>query len=287
MENSIIINQRFKSAGVVAQFEKMLGDKTQGFISSVLQIVNSNELLKNASPETILNAAATAASLDLPINQSLGFSYIVPYKGQAQFQIGWKGFVQLAQRTGQYKRINVVEVYENQFKSYNALTEVLDADFDIEGDGDIVGYVAYFCLFNGMEKLCYWSKKKVTAHAKKYSKSFSSGFSPWNDKDQFHEMAKKTVLKNTLSKWGPMSIEMQTAHLADQSIQSAEEAYQYPDNQPKTLEENNSEEEDSRINSFIKDAKTSQDLEDIREHITPGTEASFNDRLNELKTLAL
>ncbi|MEL1206321.1 recombinase RecT, partial [Staphylococcus epidermidis] len=80
-------------------------------------------LLMSANPQTVLNAAATAATLDLPLDQNLGFSYIVPFKGQAQFQLGWKGFVQLAQRSGQFHRINVIEVYENQFKSFNKLTE--------------------------------------------------------------------------------------------------------------------------------------------------------------------
>lgn len=209
----------FTAENVKNKFKEILGQKTQGFVTSLLQVINGNKSLAKADPKTIYQAAMMAATLDLPINNNLGFAWIVPYGDQGQFQIGWKGLVQLAMRTGQYLRMNVVEVYGNQFKKFNSLTEELDADFEIDGEGDIVGYCAYFKLLNGFEKTVYWSKDKVTKHAKKYSKAFSgSGSTPWKDVDQFHEMAKKTVLKNTLSKWGILSIEMQRAVIADQAI---------------------------------------------------------------------
>ena len=229
MKNQLTTKQLFSGKSVQERFEKLLGEKTQGFISSVLQIVGNNKLLSKADPNTVLTAAATAATLNLPINQNLGFAWIVPYKGQAQFQMGWRGYVQLALRTNQYKRINVTEVYENQFTSFNRLTEELIADFNVEGEGNVVGYAAYFSLTNGMEKTCYWTKEAVIKHAKKYSQAYSSSFSPWQDKDQFDAMAKKTVLKNTLSKWGIMSIEMETAQLVDQSVQQKEGSYNYVD----------------------------------------------------------
>lgn len=255
----------FGQQSIQQRFEAILGKKAQGFISSVLQVINGNKLLKNADPSTVLNAAATAASLDLPINPNLGFAWIVPYKGQAQFQIGWKGFVQMALRTGQYKRINVTEVYKNQFKSFNRLTEVLNSNFDIVGEGEIVGYASYFMLNNGMEKMTYWSKEEVVSHAKKYSKAYGSSHSPWNDKDQFHAMAKKTVLKNTISKWGIMSIEMQTAQLADQSVQEDQGSYKYIDNET-TIDVNSEsiEEERVRILSFIYKCTTLEELNTIK-----------------------
>lgn len=231
MSNEVTIKSLMKRDEVQKKFEELLGKKAQGFISSVLQVVNRSKHLKSADPKTVLNAAATAAILDLPIDPNLGFAWIVPYKGQAQFQIGWKGFVQLAQRTGQYHRINVVEVYENQFKSYNVLTEELDADFMKDAKGDVVGYAAYFKLTNNFEKLVFWTKSKVIAHAKKYSKSYGSSLSPWSDEDQFGAMAKKTVLKNTLSKWGIMSIEFKTAVMSDQAVQNEAGKYRYVDNQ--------------------------------------------------------
>ncbi len=222
----------FAQVNVKKRFEDLLGEKAQGFISSVLQTVQNNKLLAKAKPETILNAAASAAVLDLPINQNLGFAWIVPYGNEAQFQIGWKGFVQLGLRTGQYNRLNVVEIYKNQFKSYNALTEELDAEMTKDGVGEVVGYVAYLRLCNGFEKTVYWSKKKVIEHAKKYSKTYGkknqSGkliHSPWNDSHQFDSMAKKTVLKNTISKWGIMSIEMQKAQVWDQAVIKDEPEY--------------------------------------------------------------
>lgn len=251
---------------VQSKFEKLLGAKSQGFISSVLQTVNNSKLLANADPNTILNAAATAASLDLPINQSLGFAWIVPYKGQAQFQIGWKGLVQLALRTGQYSRINCIEVFENQFKGYNALTEELDADFSVDGNGKVVGYAAYFKLINGYEKLSYWSKEKVTAHAKKYSQSYGTKYSPWSDESQFDAMAKKTVLKNTLSKWGIMSIEMQTATIADQAIVHDNDNYQYADNTV-DVEVMSEQQETERVVKFLEKVKSIDDLDVLEESL--------------------
>lgn len=223
-------------AGKEAQnrFTEMLGKKAQGFITSVLQIVSSSNRLREADPMTVYYAAAMAATMDLPINQNLGFAWLVPYKNkglmQAQFQMGYKGYIQLALRTGQYLRINVVDVYQNQFKSFNELTEELDADFGVDGEGPIVGYCSYFKLINGFEKTTYWSRQKVDKHAKKYSQSYEFDSSQW--KSNFDSMGKKTVLKNSLSKWGILSIEMQTAILVDQAVIKNEEGtdLQYVDN---------------------------------------------------------
>lgn len=228
MANELTVKDFFSREDVKGKFHELLGTKSVGFLTSVLQITNQNALLSKATPVSIYNSAAMAATLDLPINQNLGFAYIVPYnekfkdaQGQwqqrcvAQFQIGWKGLVQLAQRSGQYKAINVVEVYENQFKKYNALTEELDADFEIDGTGLIVGYVAYFRLLNGFEKTVYWSKTKVEQHGKKFSKTYENSNGVW--KSNFDAMAKKTVLKSAISKWGILSIEMTKAVVADQS----------------------------------------------------------------------
>lgn len=216
MSNKLTVRDYFNKDGVKAKFAELLGQRATGFITSVMQVVNGNNYLQKAKPESIYAAAAMAATLDLPINNNLGFAWIVPYGNEAQFQMGWKGFVQLAQRTGQYKRINVIEVHENQFKSYNELTEDLDADFSTEGNGKIIGYVAYFQLINGFEKLSYWTIAKVKAHGTKFSKTFDQKSGSWNT--NFDAMAKKTVLKNTLSKWGILSIEMQRAIISDQSV---------------------------------------------------------------------
>lgn len=224
------IRQLLSQDAIKDRFKEMLGAKAAGFITSVLQVVNGSNQLQNCDPISIYNAAATAATLDLPVVPGLGFAWIVPYKGKAQFQIGYKGFIQLAARTGQYNRINVVEVYANQFKSWNALTEFLDADFGIDGEGEIVGYCAYFRLLSGFEKLIYWTRKKVFLHAQKYSKSFEKENGQW--RQDFDAMAMKTVLKAALSKWGILSVEMQRAIRVDQAVILTEDAekVEYVDN---------------------------------------------------------
>lgn len=283
MEKSI--SKVLAQDSVQKRFSEMLGKKAPGFISSILQVVNGNNLLQKAEPATILNAAATAASLDLPINPNLGFAYIVPYKGKAQFQMGWKAYVQLALRTGQYQAINVVEVYENQFRSFNAMTEFLECDFSIEGSGKVVGYAAYFRLSNGFEKTTFWSKEKVLDHAKKYSQSFGKSFSPWSDESLFDSMAKKTVLKNTLSKWGIMSIEMERGILADQSVQIAEGEFQYPDNTPDPVEAAK-DEEIERALEWIAQAETEDDLEVIRDgfdEMPPAVQVAIDNKLKDIQ----
>lgn len=286
MENVPSTKSLFGQKSIQERFEKLLGKKSQGFISSVLQVVNGNKLLTAADPQTVLNAAATAAALDLPINPNLGFAWIVPYKGSAQFQMGWKGFVQLALRTNQYQNINTTEVYENQFKSFNRLTEELDANFDVPGEGEIVGYAGYLKLKSGFSKTTYWSKEEVIVHAKKYSQAYGKGsMSPWNDKDQFHAMAKKTVLKNLISKWGIMSIEMQTAQLADQSVQTEEGQFEYVDN-TKVIDTEVVDEEYKRIEGFIDSVDSIEKLEECAPFLSdyPELAQKYDDKESLLKS---
>lgn len=208
------------------KFEEVLGKKTQGFLASVMQVANQPQL-KNAIPATVINAAMMAATLDLPINNNLGFAYIVPYKrkfkddqgrwqesSEAQFQMGYKGFIQLAQRSGQFSRIAATPVYEGQLISANPLLGYV-FDWTIENKGEAIGYVAFFKLLNGFTAELYMSKADVNKHAGRYSQSFKYG-GVW--KDNFEAMALKTVTKLLLSKQAPLSIEMQTAQLADQAI---------------------------------------------------------------------
>lgn len=186
------------------KFNEMLGKKAAGFMSSIIAVANNNKLLAKAEPATVIGAAAQAAMLDLPINQSLGFAYIVPYKGAAQFQLGYKGYIQLAQRSGQYVDIGAKTVYEGELEYENRL---LDKFKFGERTGDkVIGYLAYFRLTNGFEKMLFMELDEMIAHAKKYSKSYSGGTEKWGLAD-FNTMAEKTVLKKLLSKYGPLSIE--------------------------------------------------------------------------------
>lgn len=202
------------------KFQEMLGNKAVGFLTSLINTTNGNAQLQQADPNSILKAGAIAATLDLPIDPNLGFAYIVPYnnkgKNEAQFQMGYKGFVQLAIRTGQYKRINVTELYEGQFESYDPITDELKYNLDNRLSDEITHYVAYFQTINGFEKYNVMSKEEIETHAKKFSKTYSYKGSSWQT--NFNTMAKKTVLKLLLSKFGILSIEMQTAQKADQAV---------------------------------------------------------------------
>lgn len=186
------------------KFEEMLGKKAAGFMSSIIAVTNNNNYLMKADPATVIGAAAQAAMLDLPINQSLGFAYIVPYKGAAQFQLGYKGYIQLAQRSGQYVDIGAKTVYEGELEYENRL---LDKFRFGERTGDkVIGYLAYFRLANGFEKMLFMTLDEMQAHAKKYSQNYKGGTDKWGLAD-FNVMAEKTVLKRLLSKFGPLSIE--------------------------------------------------------------------------------
>lgn len=213
MSTQLTTKQFFQRDDVKSKFNELLGNRTNQFMTSLLSIVNNNSYLKNANPESIYTSAMMAAALDLPINPNLGFAYIIPYGQQAQFQVGYKGLIQLALRSGQFKTISVTPVYEGQLLEQNPLTG-FKFDFANKVSEKVIGYAAYFSLINGFEKTSYMTVEEVQTHGKKYSKTYSNG--TWA-KD-FDAMACKTVLKLLISKYAPLSIEMQKAVVADQSI---------------------------------------------------------------------
>lgn len=232
---------------VKKRFEDILGKKAPGFISSVINVAKSPSLA-DAEPNSIMASAVVAATLDLPIDPNLGFAYIVPYNDKkqgkiAQFQMGYKGFIQLAMRSGQYKTINAAPVFENDLKKINRLTGEIEFNDNPEPSTKIVGYVGYFRLINGFEKALYMTREELEIHGKKYSQSYKSN-KDWVVKQSlwttdFDSMATKTVLKLLLSKYGPMSIEMQTAIKSDQASFNKDVIngdidgnINYPDNQP-------------------------------------------------------
>lgn len=206
------------------KFKELLGKRTNAFLTSVMACVTSNELLKKADQNSIYMAAMTAASLDLPINQNLGFSYIIPYnkkqedgtyKQFAQFQIGYKGYIQLCLRTGRFKTISACPVYEGQLVSSNPLTGYV-FDFSKNVSTKVIGYASHFSLIEGFEKTDFKTIEELTKHGLRFSQTFKKGYGLW--KDDFDSMAIKTVLKLLLSKYAPMSVEMITAVTADQSV---------------------------------------------------------------------
>ena len=205
----------FNSPVVLDKLKSVVNGRETQFVTSLLSIVNNNSHLAKATNTSVLNAAMKAATLDLPIDPNLGFAYIVPYGSEAQFQLGYKGLIQLAQRSGQIVKLNAGEIYASQFKGYNPLTEDLEVDMTVlpKSNEEVAGYFAFMRLSNGFEKTLFWTKDRVLAHGKKYSRSFSGKSSPWQT--DFDAMARKTVLKQLLSTYAPLSIEMQQAIIDD------------------------------------------------------------------------
>lgn len=234
--NATIKNERTQD-----YLRQVLGKNATGFVTSLTSIVSNNASLQNCEPLSLMYVGIKAAALNLPLDTNLGFAYAIPYyngktkKTEAQFQMGYKGFVQLAIRSGQFKAINVTDIREGEYQGEDLLTgELKIAIADGREQRRVVGYAAYMRLVNGFEKSLYWSVEKVEAHAKQYSQTYSSpkdyirNSSKWTT--DFDAMAKKTVLKMLLSKYAPLSIEMQTAIQYDQAVFNSEGAGEYLDN---------------------------------------------------------
>lgn len=268
------------SENVKNRLEEILGKRASTFATSVLQIVKSNSLLAEAEPNSVIGAAMTAATINLPLNNNIGFAYIIPFREKqkdgtylvkAQFQIGYKGFIQLSQRSGQFKTINVSEVVEGEIASQDRLSGEIEFNW-IQDDKErlkrkTVGYVAYFRLLNGFDKSMYMSLEELNAHGKKFSQTFKKNFGLW--KDDFDSMAKKTVLKLLLSKYAPLSIDMRTAVQTDQaSFNDIDEISEinYPDNEkPKT------DPDQERMRLLVDSIETEEDVDFARSAI-PETE---------------
>ncbi len=220
-----LLNTFLDRDGLRKRFDELLGKRSPQFISSIVSMVNADKNMQQAfyeSPMTVIQAALKAATFDLPIDQSLGYAYIVPFKNykkdlgakkmEATFILGWKGMHQLALRTGAYKTINVVDIREGELKKYNRLTEEVDIDF-IEDENErekhpVIGYVGYYRLVNGAEKTIYMSVKAIENHERKFRKGEYQG-KGW--RDDWDAMARKTVYRILIGKWGVMSIDYQTA----------------------------------------------------------------------------
>lgn len=265
------VSQFLNQKNVLEKFSELLGTKSQGFIASVISSVNSNDLLKNATNESIYTAALMAATLDLPVNQNLGFAYFIPFnnrktnKQECQFQIGYKGFIQLAMRSGQFKTIAATPILEGQLISENPLTG-FEFDFKNKG-GQVIGYAAFFSLINGFEKTLYMSIDELKKHGTQYSQTFKKGFGLWND--NFDAMASKTVLKLLLSKYAPLSIEMQKAQIADQSVIKNVDTMEieYIDNKALSPSEIDKEKELVNIINHLDNVKSIEELEILEESL--------------------
>lgn len=243
---------------VKQRFEEVLGKKAPQFTASIVNVVNGNSMLKRCNCESVIGAAFIAATYDLPIDSNLGFAAIVPYNNrrknpetgywesvpEAQFQMMYKGFIQLAIRSGCYKKMNYSVVYQDELVSYNPITGEVEFVKDFSkckqraaGDrSSIVGYYSWFELTGGFRHDLYMSTAEVTNHAIKYSQSFrkdredGKASSRWST--DFDSMALKTVIKMLLSKWGILSIDMQRAIADDQQVFDDDGNARYSDNRP-------------------------------------------------------
>ena len=214
---------------VKAQISKVVGGKNgDRFISSLLSAVQANPSLQTCTNSSLVSAAMLGQSLNLSPSPQLGQYYMVPFSDRkngrtvAQFILGYKGYVQLALRSGQYKKLNVLAIKEGELVKYDPLNEEIEVNL-IEDEAErekapTIGYFAMFEYLNGFRKTMYWSKAKMEAHAEKYSKGYAAhkGYTFW-EKD-FDAMAYKTMLRQLISKWGVMSIDMVTAIDADEAV---------------------------------------------------------------------
>lgn len=224
------------------QINKVIGGKDgQRFISAIVSAVNVNPNLQECTNQSILSGALLGESLKLSPSPQLGHYYLVPFNDRergkvAQFQLGYKGYLQLAIRSGQYKKINVLAIKEGELIRFDPLNEEIEVnliqDEEEREKADTIGFYAMFEYVNGFRKAMYWSKAKMEAHALKYSKGYQAkkGYTFW-EKD-FDGMAYKTMLRQLISKWGIMSIDMQTAMESDMAVIQEDGSKVYVDNDP-------------------------------------------------------
>ncbi len=224
-----------------------LGDKDRAsrFIASISSAVATNPALQECDAGTILSGALLGESLNLSPSPQLGQYYLVPFNDSkrgckvAQFQLGYKGYIQLAIRSGQYKKLNVLAIKKGELIKYDPLNEEIEVnlieDEEERENTETVGYYAMFEYTNGFRKSLYWSKSKMEKHALKYSKGYAAhkGYTFW-EKD-FDGMAFKTMLRQLISKWGIMSIDMQQAVEKDMATINTDGTYEYVENEDETI----------------------------------------------------
>lgn len=239
--NKIPFSAYITSTGIKNRINSIVGDENTGkrFISSIISAVSTNPTLAECDNSSIVSGALLGEALKLSPSPQLGNYYLVPFndkdKGKvAVFQLGWKGYYQLALRSGYYKKLNVVALKEGELISWNPLEEEIKVEI-IEDDEKreklkTIGYYAYYEYLNGFKKAMYWSKEKMEAHALKYSMGYKAkkGYTFW-EKD-FDSMALKTMLRQLISKYGIMSIDLQNAYESDMAVINEDGSKDYVDN---------------------------------------------------------
>lgn len=263
-----VFNQTITNPSTQKYLQDVLGERKGSFVNNLTALVANNVALQECQPLTVMFAALKATALNLPLENSLGFAYCIPYKDNkrgvtvAQFQLGYKGFKQLALRSGQFAIIpNATDVKEGELISRNRLTgecrfEFVDDDVE-RAKLKTIGYASYFRLLNGAESTFYMSIEEMEAHALRYSQTYRSKTdyvkksSKWTT--DFDDMAKKTVIKLNLSKNAPISVEMQDAIRADQSVQYQADNYEYVDNEVSVVDEQKAVEVANMFADFVEE----------------------------------
>lgn len=257
--------------------EMVGGEKGQQFVTAIISAVSANPQLAECDNASIVSAALVGQALNLSPSPQLGQFYMVPFNDNkrgckvAQFQIGYKGYIQLAIRSGQYKKLNVLAIKKGELKKYDPLNEEIEVqlieDEEVREKEETIGYYAMFEYLNGFRKTLYWSKEKMEAHAIKYSMGYRAkkGYTFW-EKD-FDGMAYKTMLRQLISKWGIMSIDltMQKALESDMAVINDNGSYDYVDNEVETEiisveNENNQEVVDKNNDNNINDNTNDTDF---------------------------
>lgn len=288
MSDLKIFNQTIQAPATQKYIADVLGEKKNSFCSNLTSLVANNKNLQACEPVTLLYAGIKATALNLPLDSNLGFAYVIPYtnrrsgKSEAQFQIGWRGIVQLAIRSGQFKTINVTDVREGELKELDLLSGAMRFEANPNRDAlPIIGYVAYFELVNGFSKSLYMTSSQIETHAVKYSQTYSSrdarvkAESKWTT--EFDLMAKKTVLKLLLSRYAPLSVEMQQAVKYDQSVIRDESGNpDYVDNEVEDVEAVVVKEDDE--NGIIKKILEMNSVEEVDKYMSDNGIA-FTDRI--------
>ena len=236
-----------KNDAVKNQINGVIGGKNgQRFISSIVSAVGNNPTLQECENSSIVSAALLGESLNLSPSPQLGQYYMVPFKDNkagikvAQFQLGYKGYIQLAIRSGQYKKLNVLAIKKGELIRFDPLNEDIEvnliADENEREKAETIGYYAMFEYTNGFKKAMYWSKEKMKAHAIKYSQGYAADIKKGTKctfwRKDFDGMAYKTMLRQIISKWGIMSIDMQRAIDSDMAVINEDGTRTYVDNEP-------------------------------------------------------
>lgn len=229
-------NQAITSPRMQEYLHSVLAERKASFVNNIVALVANNAMLQQCEPMTVIYSAMKATALGLPLDPNLGQAYVIPYRNGrqgntlAQFQIGYKGFIQLAIRSNQFQTLNATDIREGELQSYDLLTGAMRFNSVANREQlPIVGYVAYFELKNGFAKSLYMTREEVELHRNRFSKAAGKGSSPWDS--DFDAMACKTVLKLLLNRFAPLSVEMQGAIQADQAVFSKDEKTpEYVDN---------------------------------------------------------